>query len=90
MDSELIVRSDHSELLPQSSGKRGGRSNLIIGIWRKGGGAGSHFISPVWGEVEGRVRGNRRSYQDYQDYKEKRDHSHMESDRVSIYLEKTT
>ncbi len=35
MDSLFIVRFDHSGLLPQNSGKRGG--------------VGSHFISPVCG-----------------------------------------
>jgi hypothetical protein len=38
LGSVFTVRSDQLELLPQSSGKRGGgRSNLLTGMWKKGG-----------------------------------------------------
>jgi hypothetical protein len=47
LDSLFIVRFDHSGLLPQSSGKRGG-------------GAGSHFKSPVCGGGGGRKEGGRK------------------------------
>jgi hypothetical protein len=60
----ILVRFDHSELLRQNSGK--------------GGGAGSHFISPLWEErKEGGRGGNKRSSPDYQDCREKSDNSHL-------------
>jgi hypothetical protein len=51
LNSVFIVRSDHSELLSQSSGKRGRQVKLNITCV---GGTGSHFISTVWGREEER------------------------------------
>jgi hypothetical protein len=45
------------------------------------GGAGSLFISPVWGEA---VREGEEA--EGQDYREKPDYSHMVSDRASDYF----
>jgi hypothetical protein len=58
LDSLFIVRFDYSELLPQSSGKRGGGWFLLY-ITCVCGGRGR-------GEEEGGA-GNKRSSQDYQD-----------------------
>ncbi len=67
LDSLFIVIFDHSELLPQSSGKRGGlvltSYHLYVGVGGRG--------------EEGGGAGNKRSSQDYQDCREEPDNSHL-------------